>query len=182
MLKPDLTAPGVDVIATVTAALTEAQRDAVANGTLVPPPAWSSYQGTSMSSPHVAGLAALLKQAHPTWSPAAIKSALMTTTAPTLNDGLAGQANGLLPWAQGTGHVVPNRAIDPGLVYDNGRIDFIRYQCKVNRAAVSPASDCATYGILDETYNYNLPSITVGAVLGQRGRDPQGHQRQRIAR
>ena len=90
MLKPDLTAPGVDVIATVTAALTEAQRDAVANGTLVPPPAWSSYQGTSMSSPHVAGLAALLKQAHPTWSPAAIKSALMTTTSPTLNDGLAG--------------------------------------------------------------------------------------------
>jgi len=166
MLKPDLTAPGVDVIATVTAALTEAQRDAVANGTLVPPPAWSSYQGTSMSSPHVAGLAALLKQAHPTWSPAAIKSALMTTTTPTLNDGLAGQANGLLPWAQGSGHVVPNRAIDPGLVYDNGRIDFIRYQCKVNRAAVSPASDCTTYGTLDETYNYNLPSITVGAALG----------------
>jgi len=166
MLKPDLTAPGVDVIAAVTPALSQAQRDAVANGTLVPGSAWASYQGTSMSSPHVAGLAALLRQAHPTWSPAAIKSALMTTATTTLDDGLAGQANGLLPWAQGAGHVVPNKAIDPGLVYDAGPIDFIRYQCKVNKPAVSPASDCTTYGTLDETYNYNLPSITVGAVVG----------------
>jgi subtilisin family serine protease len=166
MLKPDLTAPGVDVIATVTPGLSQAQRDAVANGTFVPPPEWASYQGTSMSSPHVAGLAALLKQAHPTWSPAAIKSALMTTALPTLNDGLAGEQNGLLPWSQGAGHVTPNVAIDPGLVYDNGRTEFIRYQCKVNKAAVTPASDCTTYGTLDETYNYNLPSITVGSVVG----------------
>jgi len=166
MLKPDLTAPGVDVIATVTAALSPSQRDAVANGTLVPPPDWASYQGTSMSSPHVAGLAALMRQAHPTWSSAAIKSALMTTSVTTLNDGLAGEQNGLLPWSQGAGHVVPNKAIDPGLVYDAGKIDYIRYQCKVNRPAVVPASDCTTYGTLDETYNFNLPSITVGSVSG----------------
>lgn len=166
MLKPDLTAPGVDVIATVTAALSAAQRDAVASGSLVPPPAWASYQGTSMSSPHVAGLAALVKQAHPTWSSAAIKSALMTTSSNTLDDGLAGEQNGLLPWSQGAGHVVPNKAIDPGLVYDAGATDYIRYQCKVNRAAVVPASDCTTYGTLDETYNFNLPSITVGNVPG----------------
>ena len=166
MLKPDLTAPGVDVIATVTPVLTEAQRNAIVAGTLVPPAAWASYQGTSMSSPHVAGLAALLKQAHPTWSPMAIKSALMTTGTTTLNDGQLGESNGLLPWSQGAGHVVPNKAIDPGLVYDAGRVDFIRYQCKVNRAAVVPASDCTTHGTLDETYNHNLPSITVGQVNG----------------
>ena len=165
VLKPDLTAPGVDVIAAVTPALTVSQRDAVANGTLVPDPDWASYQGTSMSSPHVAGLALLLKQAHPTWSPAAIKSALMTTTYSTLNDGLPGAQNGLLPWAQGAGHVDPNEAIDPGLVYDAGKADFVKYQCKVNRTAVS-ASDCATYGTLDETYNLNLPSITAGTVVG----------------
>ena len=166
MLKPDLTAPGVDVIATVSAALTQTQRDAVAAGTLVPPPDWASYQGTSMSSPHVAGLAALLKQANPTWSPAAIKSALMTTAYTTLNDGVAGDSNGLLPWSQGAGHVNPNKAIDAGLVYDAGKTDFIRYQCKVNKPAVVPASDCTTFGTLDETYNYNLPSITVGSVTG----------------
>ena len=165
ILKPDLTAPGVDVIAAVTADLTQAQRDAVANGSLVPPADWSSYQGTSMSSPHVAGLGALLRQANPTWSPAAIKSALMTSAYSTLNDGLAGAQNGLLPWSQGAGHVAPNKALDPGLVYDAGRVDFIRYQCKVNRAGVS-TSDCNTYGTLDETYNLNLASITVASVQG----------------
>ncbi|MBT9500023.1 MAG: S8 family serine peptidase [Burkholderiaceae bacterium] len=168
MLKPDLTAPGVDVIAAVTADLGMADKDAVANGTLTPPAQFASYQGTSMSSPHVAGLGALLKQAHPTWSPAAIKSALMTTTMSTLNDGQAGMANGLLPWAQGAGHVVPNKATDPGLVYDNSATDWIRYQCKVNAAGVTtPApNNCATLGAIDETYNVNIPSITVGAVTG----------------
>jgi hypothetical protein len=166
VLKPDLTAPGVDVIASVTPALTPAQHDAVADGALVPPGDFASYQGTSMSSPHVAGVALLLRQAHPTWSPAAIKSALMTTGYSTLNDGLAGAANGLLPWAQGAGHIDPNKATDPGLVYDAGKADYVQYNCKVNKATVTPASDCTTYGTLDETYNLNVPSITVAAVQG----------------
>ncbi|WP_457420199.1 S8 family serine peptidase [Roseateles sp. P5_E7] len=166
VLKPDLTAPGVDIIAHVTPAQTEAQKDQIVAGTLVPPPAWDSYQGTSMSSPHVAGLALLLKQANPTWGPAAIKSALMTTAYSTLDDGLPSPQNGLLPWAQGAGHVDPQKAADPGLVYDAGKNDWIKYQCKVNKSAVIPASDCTTIGTLDETYNLNLPSITVGAVTG----------------
>ncbi len=164
MLKPDLTAPGVDVIASVTAALTPAEHALVAIGEMVPPPAYASYQGTSMSSPHVAGLALLLRQLHPDWSPAAIKSALMTTAFTTLDDKLAGAQNGLLPWAQGAGHVDPNKAADPGLVYDAKKADYVAYQCKVNKAAVQPQSDCVTYGTLDETYNLNLPSITVGSV------------------
>jgi hypothetical protein len=166
ILKPDLTAPGVDIIASVTAALTPAEHDAVAAGTMVPPAAYESYQGTSMSSPHVAGLGLLLRQAYPSWSPAAIKSALMTTGSMTLNDGLAGAQNGMLPWAQGAGHVNPNKAYDPGLVYDAGKADFVQYQCKVNKSTVTPASDCTTFGTLDETYNLNLPSITAGSVQG----------------
>ncbi len=165
VLKPDITAPGVDVIASVSPDLTPAQRDQVAAGTLVPPPDWASYQGTSMSSPHIAGLSLLLKQAHPDWSPAAIKSAMMTTAYSTLNDGLTGEQNGLLPWAQGAGHVDINRATDPGLVYGAGKADYVAYQCKVNKAALS-AADCTTYGTLDETYNLNLPSITAGNVVG----------------
>jgi hypothetical protein len=166
ILKPDLTAPGVDILASVTPALTAAQHNGVVAGSFVPPDAYESYQGTSMSSPHVAGLALLLRQAHPDWSPAAIKSALMTTAYTTLNDGLTGAQNGLLPWSQGAGHVDPNKATNPGLVYDAGKADFVAYQCKVNKAAVSPASDCTTYGTLDETYNLNLPSITVSSVQG----------------
>jgi hypothetical protein len=90
---------------------------------------------------------------------------MMTTAYTTLNDGLAGAQNGQLPWAQGAGHVNINKATDPGLVYDAGKADYVAYQCKVNKAAV-PASDCTTYGTLDETYNLNLPSITVGSVVG----------------
>ncbi|PTT91599.1 peptidase S8 and S53 subtilisin kexin sedolisin [Pelomonas sp. HMWF004] len=166
LLKPDLTAPGVDIIAHVTPAQTEEQKAQIVAGTLVPPPAWDSYQGTSMSSPHVAGLGLLLKQANPTWGPGAIKSALMTTAYSTLNDGLPSPQNGLLPWAQGAGHVDPQKANDPGLIYNAGKNDWVKYQCKVNRAAVIPASDCTTIGTLDETYNLNLPSITVGTVTG----------------
>ncbi|MCE4553706.1 S8 family serine peptidase [Roseateles cellulosilyticus] len=166
VLKPDLTAPGVDIIAQVTPAQDETQKAQIAAGTLVPPPAWDSYNGTSMSSPHVAGLALLLKQANPTWGPGAIKSALMTTTYSTLDDGLPSPQNGLLPWAQGAGHVDPQKAADPGLVYNAGKNDWVKYQCKVNKAAVQPASDCTTIGTLDETYNLNLPSITVGSVTG----------------
>jgi len=165
IMKPDLAAPGVGVIASVTPGLSEADRDAVAAGTLVPGPAWASYDGTSMATPHVTGLSLLLKQAHPGWSPAAIKSALMTTAYPTLDDGLTGMQNGKLPWSQGAGHVSPERAMDPGLVYDAGKADYVRYQCLTQPTLVS-ASDCTTYGKLDQTYNLNQPTITVGMVTG----------------
>jgi subtilisin family serine protease len=165
-LKPDLTAPGVDIIASVTPGITEAQKNDIAAGLAAGTPEWASYQGTSMSSPHVAGLATLLRQQHPNWSPAAIKSALMTTATPTLDDGLPGLQNGKLPWSQGAGHVNPNGASDPGLIYDLGKNDYIKYQCKVNPSAVTPASDCVNIGTLGQTYNLNLPSITASNLIG----------------
>ncbi|MFC5462378.1 S8 family serine peptidase [Massilia niabensis] len=164
ILKPDLTAPGVDILAGYTPAQTQAERDAIADGSLVPGSAWASIQGTSMSSPHVAGLAALLKQLHPTWSPAAIKSALMTTAAATFNDGQPGAANGRLPWAQGAGHVVPNKATDPGLVYDANTTDYLRYMCGVG--GIVGAATCQSTGSIP-AYNLNLPSLTAGNVLGK---------------
>jgi hypothetical protein len=166
ILKPDLTAPGVDIIASVTPAMTEAEKNDIASGAAAGKPAWASYQGTSMSSPHIAGLATLLRQQHPNWSPAAIKSALMTTATPTLDDGLAGLVNGKLPWAQGAGHVNPNLASDPGLIYDLGKNDYIRYLCKVSPQTVTPTSDCITIGTLSQTYNLNLASITAANLLG----------------
>ena len=161
VLKPDLTAPGVDIIAAVSPDLTEAQRASLLTGTLAPVPlAWASYQGTSMSSPHVAGLAALLRQRYPTWSPAMIKSALMTTATDTAPDAIAsGDTRGRLPFGQGAGHVTPNAAVNPGLVYDITELDYRKYMCGAGVAA-----QCSAGSI--PGYNLNLPSIAVGNVLG----------------
>ncbi|MFL6672255.1 MAG: S8 family serine peptidase [Massilia sp.] len=159
LLKPDLSAPGVDIIAGVTPEMTAAQRADVVNGTAAPSAAWASYQGTSMASPHVAGLAALLRQQHPAWSPAAIKSALMTTGTDTFADGLAGDSRGTLPFGQGAGHVNPNAASDPGLVYDARQTDYKKYMC-----GAGVASECASGTMTG--YNLNMPSISVGNVLG----------------
>lgn len=75
MFQPDITAPGVNILA----AYSE-----VASASNLPSDTRRGFpfnvlQGTSMSCPHIAGIAGLLKTLHPNWSPAAIKSAIMTT-------------------------------------------------------------------------------------------------------
>jgi subtilisin family serine protease len=160
VLKPDLTAPGADILAGHTPNQTQAQHDGIVSGTWVPPADWAALQGTSMSSPHVAGLAALLHQQHPTWTPAAIKSALMTTGYNTQPDAIAsGNTRGILPFGQGAGHVNPNGASDPGLVYDAVQADYMKYMC-----GVGVANQCAN-GTM-QAYNLNMPSISVSNVLG----------------
>ena len=93
LLKPDLIAPGQDILAAV-APPGNAGRD------------FDLYSGTSMSSPHVAGLAALFKDLHPDWSPMAIKSALMTTAYDVLD---GPNTNPLVIFRQGAGHVDPEQ-------------------------------------------------------------------------
>lgn len=171
IMKPDLAAPGTDVLAGVTADLSRGERDAVAAGGAAPAN-WAFYSGTSMASPHVAGLAALLKQKYPTWSPAAIKSALMTSATTTRPDGLNGsvawdstaRTTGTLPWGQGSGQVTPNSAANPGLVYDANQIDYARFLCGVN-ANVYSAATCQAVGTIP-AYNLNLASLTAANVLG----------------
>ncbi len=165
VLKPDLTAPGVDILAAVAAGGNQTLRDEIANNVTPGGLLWQSMQGTSMSSPHVAGMGALLRHLRPGWSPAAIKSALMTTAYSTQNDNVAGMANGLLPWAQGAGHTAPNLAADPGLVYDSNAIDWLRYLCGIGKQAANSAN-CLSYGSI-QPYNLNLPSLTAADVLGK---------------
>ena len=159
ILKPDMTAPGVDIIAGVTPELTAAQRADVINGTLTPDVAFASYNGTSMSAPHVSGLAALLRQRYPNWTPSMVKSALMTTATDTFADTQPGDTAGQLAFAQGAGHVNPQAAVDPGLVYAITEADYRKYMC-----GAGVATQCAGGSIAG--YNLNLPSIAVSNILG----------------
>jgi len=116
-LKPDLIAPGQDILAGVAPPGN--------NGKL-----FDLYSGTSMSSPHVAGLAALFKELHPDWTPMMIKSALMTTGYDVLDGGTpAPNTNPVLIFRQGAGHVDPRKAADPGLVYNSGWNDWLAFLC-----------------------------------------------------
>ncbi|CAN6194325.1 unnamed protein product [Urochloa humidicola] len=116
ILKPDLTAPGVNILAAWTSPLT-----------------FNIFSGTSMACPHVSGVVAMLRQARPGWSPAAIRSAMMTTAYNVDNAGgiigdmATGEAS--TPFVRGAGHVDPNRALDPGLVYDAGADDYVSFLC-----------------------------------------------------
>ncbi|CAJ1863124.1 unnamed protein product [Sphenostylis stenocarpa] len=119
VLKPDLVAPGVAILASWSPVSPPSDVEGD-NRTLN----FNIISGTSMSCPHVSGAAAYVKSFHPTWSPAAIRSALMTTAkelSPTIN--LHAE------FAYGAGQIDPSKAVHPGLVYDAGEIDYVRFLC-----------------------------------------------------
>ena len=113
VLKPDITAPGLEILA------------AAGDGVITPgsEAEFDLYQGTSMSSPHVAGAAALLKALHPGWSPAAIKSALMMTAQ---FEGLrkADRSTPADAFDHGAGRVDLGAAARAGLILDETTANF----------------------------------------------------------
>lgn len=117
VLKPDVVAPGVDILAGHT--------PDVANH--VQGERFRYLSGTSMAVPHVAGVAALLKEAHPDWSPAALKSALVTSARQDIRK--EDNTSAADPFDFGAGHIVPNLAVKPGLVYDAGTSDYDAFLC-----------------------------------------------------
>ncbi|KAL9313555.1 hypothetical protein ACSQ67_019007 [Phaseolus vulgaris] len=134
ILKPDLTAPGVNILAAWT--------DAVGPSGLESDTRRSEFNilsGTSMACPHVSGAAALLKSAHPDWSPAAIRSAMMTTATvlDNTNGHMVDQAtgNGSTPYDFGAGHLNLAHAIDPGLLYDITNDDYVMFLCAIGYEA-----------------------------------------------
>lgn len=130
ILKPDVIAPGINILAAWTDAASPTDLDVDPRRV-----AYNIISGTSMSCPHVSGVAALLRGAHPDWSPAAIKSALITTaynldnSGETIKDLSTGKES--TPFVHGAGHVDPNKALDPGLVYDAGFDDYVAFLCSI---------------------------------------------------
>ena len=153
LLKPDITAPGVQVLAANTPTASVG----------APGQMFQAIGGTSMSSPHIAGIGALMKDLHPDWTPAMIQSALMTTARQdVLKEDAAIPAD---PFDFGAGHVAPNGAADPGLVYPAGMDDyrgFLRSQGLCTLCfGTSPAPVVAATDL-------NTPSVTIRSLAGTR--------------
>ncbi len=134
---------------------------------------FQSISGTSMSSPHVAGLFALIKQVHPDWSAAMAKSALMTTAYQDVmkEDGVTPAD----PFDMGAGHVDPSgkplgkhTPWNPGLVYDAGLFEYAAFTCGANLGVFTSGS-CdflEGLGIPSDASDLNLPSIGIAELAG----------------
>lgn len=153
IIKPDVSAPGVRILAAVSPWSAGGEE-------------FGNYNGTSMASPHVAGAFALLKQAHPDWSPAMSRSALMTTARNGLKKTFGDDAAD--PFDVGAGEILPTDAVDPGLVYDAGLFEYAAFSCENNVQIFSDAS-CAfleSIGVPSDGSDLNLPSIGIGDLAG----------------
>ncbi|KAG7014677.1 Subtilisin-like protease SBT3.3 [Cucurbita argyrosperma subsp. argyrosperma] len=161
ILKPDIAAPGVAILAAVPPSDPKDRNS------------YAFISGTSMATPHVSAIVALLKTLHSHWSPAAIKSAIVTTAWSSDPYGAVIFAEGqpmmsARPFDFGGGIVNPNKAVDPGLVYDMGMADYIQYFCAkgYNDSAISGITkrsiSCPKRrpSILD----INVPSITIPSL------------------
>lgn len=141
ILKPDVIAPGVGILAPT-------------NNPEDGDPSWAFLSGTSMSSPHVAGLAALYLGERPNATPAEVKSALMTTAYDTVGADGAAVTD---PFAQGAGHADPTRFFEPGLLYLNGLDDWYAYIQGIGYdVGVDPV----------DASDLNLASIAIGELTG----------------
>uniref|UniRef100_A0A6J0PB25 Subtilisin-like protease SBT1.2 n=1 Tax=Elaeis guineensis var. tenera TaxID=51953 RepID=A0A6J0PB25_ELAGV len=160
ILKPDIVGPGVNILAAWPFPVGSAGNGAAT---------FNIISGTSMATPHLSGIAALLKSAHPEWSPAAVKSAIMTTADLTANDGepIRDQIMNVADfYAVGSGHVNPSRAANPGLIYDVDTGDYVAYLCGLQytdeqvSAVVSRTIKCSGIESISGA-ELNYPSFTV---------------------
>lgn len=162
ILKPDIMAPGSRVLA----AYIPNKPTARIGTNVFLSSDYNFMSGTSMSCPHVSGVAALLKAAHPQWSAAAIRSALITTANPLDNtqnpirdDGYPSQHAS--PLAIGAGEIDPNRAMNPGLIYDATPQDYVNLLCglKFTKNQILTITRSNSYDCENPSLDLNYPSF-----------------------
>jgi len=165
IIKPDVTAPGINILA----GASPIHGGSAAQGQL-----FQAIMGTSMSSPHVAGIFALVKQAHADWSPAVAKSALMTTA--YQNVAKQDYVTPADPFDVGAGHVDPGgewskgSVSQPGLAYDAGFFEYLGFLCDAApEVFADPAGTCGfleSIGIPTDAKNLNIASIGIAELAG----------------
>ncbi|XP_026394909.1 subtilisin-like protease SBT5.6 [Papaver somniferum] len=166
LLKPDITAPGLNILAAWSGASSPTKLESDKRRVK-----YNLLSGTSMSCPHVSAAAVLLKAIHPTWSSAAIRSALMTTAGLKNNAGKQltdASGNTATPFSYGSGHLRPTKASDPGLIYDASYTDYLIFLCSSVGGSevkkVDPKFKCPK-----KTYspsNHNYPSLAISELNG----------------
>ncbi|MFI2630068.1 S8 family peptidase [Streptomyces collinus] len=107
-LKPDVTAPGVDITAA------SAPGNQIAQEVGEKPAGYMTISGTSMATPHVAGAAAILKQQHPEWKHAELKGALTGST----------KGGKYTPFQQGSGRIQVDQAIKQTVIAEPASVSF----------------------------------------------------------
>ncbi|KAE8648003.1 hypothetical protein Csa_021395 [Cucumis sativus] len=162
ILKPDLTAPGVEILAAWSPIATVSSGVRDSRTTL-----YNIISGTSMSCPHATAAAVYVKTFHPTWSPAAIKSALMTTATP-----LNAKLNTQVEFAYGAGHINPLRAVHPGLLYDAYESDYVRFLCGQGYTTamvrrLSGDNSVCTRANSGRVWDLNYPSFALSSTSSQ---------------
>ncbi|MET8040845.1 S8 family serine peptidase [Micromonospora sp. NPDC005215] len=150
VLKPDLVAPGSDIIAAVSPAGNFGRQ-------------YDAYSGTSMASPYVAGAAAVLRAAHPNWSPGAIASALRTTATDTVGTSS--------PLDQGSGFINLAGATDPGLVIEPTAADLVAF----SETAVPDGKELNLPAISLREYDATRP-VTLTRTLTNVGKTPETYR------
>ncbi|KAM0942409.1 putative tripeptidyl-peptidase II [Dioscorea sansibarensis] len=174
ILKPDIAAPGVNILAgwplrNLSSNVPPGQK----------PSGFNLLSGTSMSCPHVAGVAANVKSWNPDWSPAAVRSAIMTTAILMNNNKTqltTDSGSAATPYDFGAGEVNPTAALQPGLVYDAGPEDYLLFLCNYgyNTSTIKAISnstlagfECPKNSSKDLISSLNYPSIAVSNLQGQ---------------
>ncbi|KAL3641005.1 hypothetical protein CASFOL_015973 [Castilleja foliolosa] len=175
LLKPDVAAPGVGILAARPPLI-------VASAETIEPLLFEPKSGTSMACPHVSGLAATVKSQHPTWSPSAIRSAIMTTAIRTNNLHAritTSTGSRATPYAIGAGEISLSGPIFPGLIYETKNADYVQFLCNMgyNSSVIKSISstvpsnfDCPSNSSPDLISDMNYPSIAISDLEENKSR------------